>query len=215
MILDVLNRSTQTSLDISNNMYLMNSTLEKQITGQKLQTQQIGMGFFDSIQYLIGRMKHGSDYGVPQQALIGGNPTVIQGGNIAGSGSTSTGMLGGLFGGVGLLGGLAAGSMNWAEGQGNKNIRDKWNNLSPSDKNELQTWSRGDRKDGPIDKTPGGETFKKWAPDTMKKLQDEFHISKEDAAAVMGNIGHESAGMTQSQEKNPRGGGRGGLGFYW
>jgi hypothetical protein len=47
----------------------------------------------------------------------------------------------------------------------------------------------------------------------MSDLQRDLKISKEDAAAIVGNLAHESGGFTQMQERNPRGGGRGGLGY--
>ncbi len=60
----------------------------------------------------------------------------------------------------------------------------------------------------------GGGTFRDKAPKIMEQLQKDFGLSKEQAAGVMGNLGHESAGLTQLQEKNPMiPGSRGGWGW--
>jgi hypothetical protein len=59
----------------------------------------------------------------------------------------------------------------------------------------------------------GGPTFGQKAPGIMAQLQRDFGLTKEQAAGVLGNLGHESGGLTQMQERNPRGGGRGGLGW--
>lgn len=56
-------------------------------------------------------------------------------------------------------------------------------------------------------------TFKAKAPGCMKKLMADFGFSELDAAAVMGNAGHESGGLTIFQELRPRSG-RGGLGWF-
>lgn len=52
------------------------------------------------------------------------------------------------------------------------------------------------------------------APKIMKDLMREFLCSKEDAAAVVGNLGHESMGFTKLQEMKPIvPGSRGGYGW--
>lgn len=63
---------------------------------------------------------------------------------------------------------------------------------------------------------PKTELFVKQAPRLMAMLMLDFGLSEEDAAAIMGNAGHESGGFRLMQELKPRGGGRGGLGiFQW
>jgi hypothetical protein len=54
--------------------------------------------------------------------------------------------------------------------------------------------------------------FDKKAPGVIAKLMDAFKLTELQAAAILGNIGHECAGFTQLQERNPRGG-RGGYGW--
>jgi hypothetical protein len=57
--------------------------------------------------------------------------------------------------------------------------------------------------------------FRAQAPRYMRQLIADFDFTVEDAAAIMGNSGEESAGFTKMQEVSPRGG-RGGLGpFQW
>ncbi|MHC2552315.1 hypothetical protein ACVJ6Q_003610 [Bradyrhizobium elkanii] len=58
---------------------------------------------------------------------------------------------------------------------------------------------------------PGG-TFGSKAPAVMQRLMDDFGFTKEQAAGVLGNLGHESGGFNIWQEKNPRAG-RGGWGW--
>ena len=59
-----------------------------------------------------------------------------------------------------------------------------------------------------------GGTFNEQAPEVMNKLMKDFNLTKEQAAGIVGNLGHESAGLQAGiQEKNPLGGGRGGLGW--
>jgi hypothetical protein len=55
-------------------------------------------------------------------------------------------------------------------------------------------------------------TFVATAPTYMAKLMADFGFSLEDAAAIMGNLGHESNGFTAFQEINPTSG-RGGWGW--
>jgi hypothetical protein len=57
--------------------------------------------------------------------------------------------------------------------------------------------------------------FRQKAPEYMRRLMADFGFSLEDAAAVMGNAGHESGGLTQFQEVNPLvPGSRGGFGWF-
>jgi hypothetical protein len=56
------------------------------------------------------------------------------------------------------------------------------------------------------------QTFRAKAPGIMAQLMRDFPISVEDAAAILGNAGHESKGLTDDQEDNPTvPGSRGGL----
>lgn len=58
------------------------------------------------------------------------------------------------------------------------------------------------------------QTFRAKAPAIMAKLMADFPISVEDAAAIVGNAGHESAGFTALQEIKPViPGSRGGWGW--
>jgi hypothetical protein len=50
------------------------------------------------------------------------------------------------------------------------------------------------------------------APRLMQDLQRDLGLTAQQAAGIVGNYGHESAGFTAMQEKNPRGG-EGGLGW--
>lgn len=45
-----------------------------------------------------------------------------------------------------------------------------------------------------------GKTFRDKAPGVMRRLMDDFGLSKEEAAVVLGNLGHESAGFTAFEE---------------
>ena len=57
-----------------------------------------------------------------------------------------------------------------------------------------------------------GKAFGAVGPRIMADLQKDFGLSKVQAASIVGNLGHESAGFSAFQEKNPRGG-RGGWGY--
>lgn len=58
------------------------------------------------------------------------------------------------------------------------------------------------------------EFFNKWAPVFMAKLIADFDLSLDDAAAVIGNAGHESGGFKSLQEITPMvAGSRGGYGI--
>lgn len=54
----------------------------------------------------------------------------------------------------------------------------------------------------------GGATFRQKAPGVMNRLMEDFNLSKEEAAAVLGNLGHESAGF-RAFEEGGNGPGRG------
>jgi hypothetical protein len=57
--------------------------------------------------------------------------------------------------------------------------------------------------------------FKAKVPALMRQFMADFDCTKEDAAAVFGNAGHESGGFTQMQEINPTvAGSRGGFGWF-
>ena len=58
-----------------------------------------------------------------------------------------------------------------------------------------------------------GQTWDQKSPTIMYNLMKDFGFTKEQAAGVVGNLGHECGGLTEMQEKNPVGGGRGGLGW--
>ncbi|TXN33898.1 phage tail tip lysozyme [Methylobacterium sp. WL19] len=55
----------------------------------------------------------------------------------------------------------------------------------------------------------GGSTFSQKAPGVMKRLMEDFGLSKEEAGVVLGNLGHESAGFKAFEE------GGGGPGRGW
>lgn len=57
--------------------------------------------------------------------------------------------------------------------------------------------------------------FRDKAPVYMRKLMSDFPLAKEGAAAIMGNAGHESLGLTILQEIKPLAkGSRGGWGWF-
>lgn len=55
--------------------------------------------------------------------------------------------------------------------------------------------------------------FQNLAPRIMNDLILDFGLTPIQAAGLVGNLAHESAAFTATQEKNPIGGGRGGLGW--
>lgn len=59
----------------------------------------------------------------------------------------------------------------------------------------------------------GGAAFNEKAPAIMARLQKDFGLSREQAAGIVGNFGHETGGFKHHQEINPIGGGRGGIGW--
>jgi|GEM_PF-3533081 len=64
----------------------------------------------------------------------------------------------------------------------------------------------------PTDKTALGD-FREMAPRIMEGLIRDLDITVEDAAAILGNLGHESKGFRAMQEDRPVNGGRGGYGW--
>ena len=58
----------------------------------------------------------------------------------------------------------------------------------------------------------GKGTFAEKSPAIMARLMKDFNLTKEEAGAIMGNLGHESRGFKDMQEIHPRFG-RGGLGW--
>ena len=62
-------------------------------------------------------------------------------------------------------------------------------------------------------KQVGGQTWDQKSPAIMANLMRDFGFTKEQAAGIVGNLGHECGGLTEMQERNPVGGGRGGLGW--
>lgn len=66
---------------------------------------------------------------------------------------------------------------------------------------------------GPALKTPlAGSGFSGKAPGIMRQLMADYGLTKEQAAGIVGNLGHESAGFSAMQEKRPLAG-RGGWGW--
>lgn len=66
---------------------------------------------------------------------------------------------------------------------------------------------------GPIGSFKGG-TFGSKAPGVMRQLMADFNLTREQAAGIVGNLGHESAGFRQMQEQKPMiPGSRGGWGW--
>lgn len=57
-----------------------------------------------------------------------------------------------------------------------------------------------------------GTTFQEKAPFIIEALQNDLQLTLEQAAGILGNVGHESAGMTILQEIKPTAG-RGGYGW--
>jgi hypothetical protein len=55
--------------------------------------------------------------------------------------------------------------------------------------------------------------FQQKAPNVMRQLMRDFNLSKEQAAGILGNLGHECAGFRLLQEQKPQQGGRGGWGW--
>ncbi len=66
---------------------------------------------------------------------------------------------------------------------------------------------------GPAKFGMAGQSFDQKAPGIMKNLMSDFGLTKAQAAGVVANLGHESAGFTAYQEGKPLGGGRGGAGW--
>lgn len=64
----------------------------------------------------------------------------------------------------------------------------------------------------PVPDGPFG-LFRQKAPRVMAQLVQDFGLTKEQAAGILGNIGHECAGFRKLQEQNPIRGGRGGWGW--
>lgn len=64
----------------------------------------------------------------------------------------------------------------------------------------------------PVGAYRGAQTFAGLAPRISADLRKDLGLSKTDTAAILGNLGHESAGFTAFQESKPRGG-RGGWGW--
>ena len=58
-----------------------------------------------------------------------------------------------------------------------------------------------------------GKSFDAQAPAVMKNLMADFDLSKEQASGIVGNLGHESAGLTAGIQEGGVTQGRGGLGW--
>ncbi len=66
---------------------------------------------------------------------------------------------------------------------------------------------------GPVGRFKGS-TFASKAPGVMRQLMADFGLTREQAAGILGNLGHESAGFRQMQEQRPMiPGSRGGWGW--
>ncbi|WP_038367838.1 phage tail tip lysozyme [Bosea sp. UNC402CLCol] len=57
-----------------------------------------------------------------------------------------------------------------------------------------------------------GSTFTQKAPGIINRLMADFGFTREQAAGIVGNLGHESGGLNELQERNPTSG-RGGYGW--
>lgn len=125
-----------------------------------------------------------------QNSLVNGPNSLLSGlttGLAAGFGGV-TGKLGDILlkvGGGAVLGGAAVAGTNYMMGGGG-----------------------GATMDSSVGK--GGAEFQSVAPKVMSDLQRDFPgMTKEDAAAVVGNLGEESGGFTKMQEAGGKGPGRG------
>jgi hypothetical protein len=96
-----------------------------------------------------------------------------------------------------------------------------WGKASAAPRDDRNLWQRiapkmlggKDAPERPASAAPiGGSSFDQKAPGVMKRLMEDFGFTKEQAAGVVGNLGHESGGFTEMQEKNPTRG-RGGWGW--
>ena len=58
-----------------------------------------------------------------------------------------------------------------------------------------------------------GGTFNEQAPEVMNKLMKDFNLTKEQAAGIVGNLGHESGGLQAGIQEKGMKSGRGGLGW--
>lgn len=136
------------------------------------------------------------------------------GGPSGGAGGASSGASGGPTGGAG--GGPQGGAMQQPQYDAMGNVTVP-GGIGPSggekvDGSGVTPGDRGGEGRTPSELKPG--SFDQQAPDVMAKLQKDFGLSKQQAAGIVGNLGHESAGLKAGiQEKNPLGGGRGGLGW--
>ncbi len=90
-----------------------------------------------------------------------------------------------------------------------KDSRNLWQRIAP------KMLGGKDAPERPASTAPiGGTSFGQKAPGVMKRLMEDFGFTKEQAAGVVGNLGHESSGFTELQEKNPVvPGSRGGYGW--
>lgn len=87
-----------------------------------------------------------------------------------------------------------------------KDGRSIWQRVAPS-------WLGGKDKPGSSAPIKQG-AFKEKAPGVMQRLMEDFGLTKEQAAGIVGNLGHESAGFKKLQEENPTvPGSRGGYGW--
>lgn len=133
--------------------------------------------------------------------------------------------------GVGGALALSTGSANGGEDQeiARRRAQGTWGNngfdgTNPAPRDNRNWWQRtmprflGGRdapaaqgnSSAPI--APG--SFADKAPGIMKRLQEDFGLTREQAAGIMGNLGHESNGLKDLQEKNPTvPGSRGGYGW--
>ena len=71
----------------------------------------------------------------------------------------------------------------------------------------------GARMGAPSGRMAGGGSFDAQAPALMSRLQSDFGLTREQAAGVVGNLGHESAGLQAGIQERGVTSGRGGLGW--
>lgn len=148
------------------------------------------------------------------------NASFGSGGSGAGGGTTrpAGGVGGGLGGQWGVRSGSGGGSPAVARFGG-----DRYASLSPSGGSPTRPGGSSVPSDGAklpnavaeraVAAHAGPNTFDSLAPRIMGDLRQDFGLSKEQAAGVVGNLGHESGGFRHMQELAPRGGGRGGFGW--
>lgn len=134
----------------------------------------------------------------------------------SGSSDASTSAPGGSFGGGGMsvntggnTGNQQTSAMEYPGGGNPSDTGEGTDNVSPG--NNVAGFRTSSNQAADIGESPG---FDAQASVYMGRLQQDYDLTPDQAAGILGNLGHESAGLQAGiQEKNPRGGGRGGLGW--